>query len=72
MALVERIGAAAARNRSQRAHHLLDGLSDISEIVGIGGGERVYVVGGAHGVVDHRPFSGREPQPQAHRLDRQE
>jgi hypothetical protein len=56
----------------QRAHHLLDGLAHVTEFIGVGGGKRIHVVGGAHGVGDHRAFALFVFQFQAHRFDRQQ
>ncbi len=56
----------------QRAHHQLDRLAHVAQFVGIGGGERIHVVGGAHGIADHRTFALLVAQLQAHRLHRQQ
>ena len=53
-------------------HHLLNGLADVVQIVRVGDGERIDIVGGADGIIDVRAFAGQELQLQAHGLDRQQ
>ena len=57
---------------AEMLHHQGDRVGDIAKFGGAIGAQHLHVFGGAHRLLDHRPFAGGEMEGQAHDFERQQ